>query len=468
MIIPHMHKEKPPAVSGEKIRVARSSAIAAVFLTGTKLGIGLWTGSLGILSEAAHSGLDLIAAVMTWYSVSHSDRPADEDHPYGHYKLDNISALFETLLLLLTCVWIIYEAVERLFFKTVTVEVNVFSFAVILFAIAIDFTRARSLSRVAKKTGSAALEADALHFSSDIASSTVVLIGLAFTKLGYPQADSICSLVVAALVIWVSFRLGKKAVEVLMDKVPKDHVGIARFAAMGIPGVRHVFDVRVRHSGAKHFVDLKILVDPSAPLADVHTLTDRVEQALKDAFDEVDVVVHAEPDERQPAGLTETVFRRARQAGVGVHCLQVHSTDRGMHLDMHLEWPSEETLGEAHRKATALEEELRILFPDVTIVRSHLEGPADGFHAGRRNVTEENASLVHIIRKASLRIEGILKTMDVEVLEGEDRFFVGLTCQVDASLSLNAAHTLATHVETAVYAVSPKIASVSVHTEPSS
>ena len=450
----------------EKIRVARSSVFAAVLLTGTKLGIGLWTGSLGILSEAAHSGLDLMAAVMTWYSVSHSDRPADEDHPYGHYKLDNISALFETLLLLLTCVWIIYEAIQRLFFKTVTVEVNVFSFAVILFAIAIDFTRARALSRVAKKTGSAALEADALHFSSDIASSTVVLAGLAFTMLGYPQADSICSLAVAALVIWVSIKLGKKAVEVLMDKVPKDHVGIARFAAMGIPGVRYVYDVRVRHSGAKHFVDLKILVDPSAPMADVHTLTDRVEQALKDSFDEVDSVVHAEPDERGPAGLTETVFLRARKAGVNVHSLRIYRTDRGLQMDMHLEWPSEENLGEAHQKATALEEELRLLFPDLTIVRSHMEGPADGLHGAQRDVTSEYPDLIETLRKASGNVQGIMAAQDVQVLEGDGRWFVGLTCVVNPALSLNAAHELATQVETAVHAVSPKIASVSVHTEP--
>jgi cation diffusion facilitator family transporter len=453
-------------VSNEKIRVARSSAFAAILLTGAKLVIGLWTGSLGILSEAAHSGFDLLAALMTWYSVSHSDRPADEDHPYGHYKLDNLSALFETLLLLLTCVWIIYEAIQRLFFKTVEVEVNVYSFAVILLAIGIDFTRARALSRVAKKTGSAALEADALHFSSDIASSLVVLVGLGFTLMGYPQADSICSMVVAVLVIWVSWKLGKKAVEILMDKVPRDHVGIARFAAMGIPGVRHVYDVRVRHMGVKHFVDLKILVDPLAPLADVHTLTDRVEQALRDAFDDVDAVVHAEPDERGALGMTETVFLHARKIGVGVHSLQVYRTDRGLQLDMHLEWPSEENLGEAHRKATALEEELRRWFPDLTQVRLHLEGPAKGLHGAQKDVSDRHQDLADAIRATSLEVQGIREAAEIQILEGEGRWFVGLTCRVNSALSLNAAHELATRVETAVRALSPQIVSVSIHTEP--
>ncbi|MBN2107148.1 MAG: cation transporter, partial [Deltaproteobacteria bacterium] len=258
----------------EKISIARASVFAALLLTVMKLAVGLWTGSLGILSEAAHSGLDLMAAAMTWFSVSVSDRPADATHPYGHSKIDNLSALFQTLLLLLTCIWIIYEAVQRLFFKSVEIEINIFSFGVIIIAIIIDYTRGTALARTAKKTKSAALEADALHFLSDIASSLMVLAGLAFTAWGYPRADAVCSLGVALMVIWISFRLGKKAVDALTDSAPVEQVEQVRQAALAVPGVRRAYDVRMRHAGAKQFIDLKVSLQPNLVLGAVHELTE--------------------------------------------------------------------------------------------------------------------------------------------------------------------------------------------------
>lgn len=279
----------------EKKRVAATSVAAALFLTGAKLTVGLLTGSLGILSEAAHSGLDLLAALMTWIAVSSSDRPADADHTYGHDRIDNFSALFETVLLLATCVWIIYEAVQRLFFKTVEVEVNAWSFAVILVAIAVDFGRSRALARVAKKTRSAALEADALHFSSDIGSSLVVLAGLALTHFGFPAADAIGAIGVSGFIIWISIRLGRQAVDALLDRIPVDHPELARNAALAIPSVLDVWDVRVRHAGAKHFVDLKVGIDPATPLAVAHAITEQVELAVRDVLHNADVIVHAEP-----------------------------------------------------------------------------------------------------------------------------------------------------------------------------
>ncbi len=285
----------------EKKRVAASSVVAAVFLTGTKLAVGLLTGSLGILSEAAHSGLDLVAALMTWLAVSVSDRPADRDHPYGHEKIDNLSALFETVLLLATCLWIITEAVERLFFKKVAIDVTFWSFAVIVVAMIVDFSRSRALARVARRTHSAALEADALHFSSDIGSSAVVLVGLAATRLGLPQADAIGAIGVSLFIVWVSLRLGRKAVDALLDRVPEDHTASAQRAALGVPGVREVYEVRVRHAGAKHFVDLKVALDPETSLRGAHDLTEQVERAVQQALSDADVVVHAEPGGGPPA-----------------------------------------------------------------------------------------------------------------------------------------------------------------------
>ena len=450
----------------EKIRVAQASVFAAILLTSFKLAVGIWTGSLGILSEAAHSGLDLLAALMTWFSVSYSDRPADREHPYGHHKLDNLSALFETLLLLITCFWIVYEAVQRLFFKTVEIKVNAFSFAVLLLAIVVDYTRGTALSRVAKRTRSSALEADALHFTSDIASSGVVLLGLLLTKLGYPKADPICSIGVAVLVVWISFRLGRKAVGALVDKVPGDHVERARDMVLALPGVKGVSDVRIRHSGPAHFIDLKIATDPAASFISVHELTKRVEEKLKEMFEDADVTVHAEPEDRKPRGLSETVFRLAHEADIGVHSLRIHQTRKGMQVEMHLDMPGEANLGQAHQKASALEENLKKRFPRVIKVRSHLECTLAGESLARADVTRRKGDWVSRIREAAERVDGVYKVRDIQILEGSNLWFIGLTCALSPDISLQQAHDIASRVETGIRPISPQIATINIHTEP--
>lgn len=449
-----------------KVRVARASALAAVFLTGGKLAVGLWTGSLGILAEAAHSGLDLMAALMTWFAVSRSDRPADADHPYGHHKIDNLSALFETLLLLVTCAWIIYEAVQRLFFKAVEVEVNWISFAVIIASIGIDYTRGRALSRAARLTGSAALEADALHFTSDIASSIVVLIGLALTHFGYPQADALCSVGVAVIVIWISYKLGKRAIDVLVDRVPADHVGRVTAAAGGVDGVRSVFGVRVRHAGPRHFVDLKVTQDPGATLAEAHAITEAVERAVSALFPDADVVVHAEPDAEAPRGLLETLLELAKGRGLSVHSTRLYPTEAGLQLEMHLEWAGAIALGEAHRQATALEEAIQRIHPEVVRVRSHLEACASDDPAGWRDVTASHSDLVERIRALAMGVAGVRDAREVQVLESGERLGVGLTCRMDGILSLEEAHAIASRVEKGVYTLAGAVASVAVHAEP--
>ena len=201
----------------EKRKAALSSVIAAIFLTGIKLVVGLMTGSLGILSEAAHSGLDLVAAGMTYFAVKIADKPADREHTYGHGKFENLSALFETLLLFITCGWIIYEALQRIFFHEVHIDVNFWSFAVVITAIVVDYSRSRILFKAARKYNSQALEADALHFSTDILSSAVVIVGLIGAWFGFHKADAFAALVVSGIVIWISLRLGKKTIDMLTD-----------------------------------------------------------------------------------------------------------------------------------------------------------------------------------------------------------------------------------------------------------
>jgi len=287
----------------EKRSAALTSVGAAFFLTTLKIVVGLWSGSLGILAEAAHSGLDLAAAIVTWIAVKAASKPADRSHAYGHGKVENLSALVETLLLLITCLWIGREAIHRLLADQVRVEANWWTFAVMGISILVDFTRSRMLYRVANEHRSQALEADALHFSTDVWSSAVVIVGLVGVRIAhtYPnlafllKADAIAALVVALIVIAVSGRLGYRTIEALLDASP---AGVAEQIKVRVEAMDGIFDchaVRVRHSGPHFFVDLHITLDGDLPLHTAHDVTEAVEKAVSEILPEADVTVHPEP-----------------------------------------------------------------------------------------------------------------------------------------------------------------------------
>ena len=287
----------------EKQSAALSSLLAAVGLTAFKIIVGVITRSLGILAEAAHSGLDLVAAGMTLLAVRYSDRPADRSHLYGHGKIENLSALFETVLLLATCGWIINEAVHRLASHSTAVEVIPWSFVVMLTSIAIDFSRSRMLSRAARKYHSQALEADALHFETDIWSSAVVILGLICVKVGQwrpalgflRSADAVAALGVSALVVWVSIRLGRRTIDALIDAAPPGMEEQIAAAVEAVPGVRNCHQVRVRYSGAVPFIDLHVLVDGAQSLTQAHHLTEDIEAVILRIAPRADITIHPEP-----------------------------------------------------------------------------------------------------------------------------------------------------------------------------
>jgi cation diffusion facilitator family transporter len=294
---------KLTAEDREKRSAALSSLMAAVALTTMKTIVGLLTGSLGILAEAAHSGLDLVAALMTYIAVRISGRPADRTHLYGHGKVENLSALLETLLLFVTCGWIIQEALHRLLFHKVEVEVTVWSFAVMATSIAIDYSRSRLLARTAKKYNSQALEADALHFKTDVWSSAVVIAGLACVKLGewasplgwLREADAVAALGVSVLVIWVCWQLGRRTVDALVDSAPAGMEQRILAAVSAVPGVRDCHNIRVRYSGPVLFLDLHVLVDGRQTLFEAHALTETIEGVIQQIVPHADVTVHPEP-----------------------------------------------------------------------------------------------------------------------------------------------------------------------------
>lgn len=294
----------------EKSAAARSSVIAAVGLTGLKLLVGLLSGSLGILAEAVHSGLDLVAALLTWVAVRLAGRPADADHPYGHGKFENLSALFQTLLLLGTCAWIVHEAVVRLFYERIHVEATFWAFAVMGISIVVDVSRSRLLYRMARKHHSQALEADALHFSTDIWSSAVVLLGLAGVAAAdrWPEvaflhrADPVAAMFVAGIVVWVTVRLALRSIRPLLDTAPAGMAERVAAAVEAMPGVIDCHNVRVRHAGPHVFVDAHVSVDGRQTLEEAHRLTEEIEEAIRGLLPRADVTLHPEPAPQSPPG----------------------------------------------------------------------------------------------------------------------------------------------------------------------
>ena len=287
----------------EKRSAALSSVVAAIGLTTFKVVVGVLTNSLGILAEAAHSALDLVAALMTLFAVRVSDLPADKEHNFGHGKIENLSALFETLLLLATSAWIINEAVDRLFFKKAEVTTSAWSFVVMGSSIVIDYTRSRILYRAARKYHSQALEADALHFSTDIWSSSVVILGLIGVTVGrfipgfrwMSEADAIAAMVVALIVIFISVNLGWRTIQALLDAAPKGVSDKIVKSVGRMKGIEDCHAVRIRPSGASWFVDLHVTMDGDRTLNEAHAMTEKIEKKVQELLPESDVTVHVEP-----------------------------------------------------------------------------------------------------------------------------------------------------------------------------
>jgi cation diffusion facilitator family transporter len=456
----------------EKRWVALTSVGAAILLTGTKLVVGLLTASLGILAEALHSGLDLVAAAMTLWAVRASAKPADREHPYGHGKFENLSALFETLLLLVTCVWIIWEACARLFgSEKVHVDATVWAFLVVMLSIVVDYTRSRALKRAADKYRSQALEADALHFSTDIWSSAVVFIGLLGVlfaeRLGLPwlgQADSVAALGVAVIVVLVSIRMGRKSVAELVDSVPPGlREDVARAAR--VEGVVDVTRVRVRRSGPETFAEVTLTVDPGAVLEHAHAVADRAESAVAAAIPGTDVVVHVEPGQGKPEDVIELVRRLALRHELRAHGLRIYEQDGRRALDLHLEVGAGLTVADAHAKATAFEDDLRQFLPDVARIVTHLE-PSGEAEVTRRSEAADEAQVREVLTEVA-RAGGVeCQPHDIQVKRVAGELDVSFHCAMDAQAKIGDAHLFTERVEQALRGRLPGLGRVVIHVEP--
>jgi cation diffusion facilitator family transporter len=459
----------------EKHSAALSSVLAAVFLTMLKLIVGLLTGSLGILAEAAHSGLDLVAALVTMFAVRFSDHPPDEQHLYGHGKIENLSALVETLLLLITCVWIIYEAIQRLFFETIEIEAGIWAFAVMAISIVVDVSRSQLLYRIARKHNSQALEADALHFSTDIWSSAVVIVGLFLVWLSQQlgaswawlaSADAVAALVVALIVVYVSLQLGRRAVAVLLDAAPPGLAERIATEASQVMGVQAIRAVRVRQAGPLTFADLTIAVERNASLERGHQIATAVERQIGELIGRGDVVVHVDPERHANETLPQTVSLIARRLGLRAHHIHTHKVRGHTFVDLHVEVPRDLTLAQAHKQVSQLETAIRDELPHVGEVNTHIELqdiPQESISSTESAPDEHLQTKIMAIMATVPEVHGCHNIHVHPISNGYD---VTLHCLADPDLPMAKAHHLAKQVEQVLLGQVPSISQVLVHIEP--
>jgi cation diffusion facilitator family transporter len=428
--------------------------------------VGIISGSLGILGDAAHSGFDLLAAVTTMFAIKASEKPADAEHNYGHGKFENVSALFETLLLLLTCFLIGKEAIARLFLKKVEIDVTVWSFVVMFTSIAVDFTRSRILFRAARKYHSQALEADALHFSTDILSSSVVILGLIGTKLGFPSADPIASLGVAIIVVYISFRLGKKALDVLVDRSPDSAlVADIRAAALSLGEVEEVKSLRVRDSGGKLFVDMVVGLPRLLPFERAHAMVDEIESKVRSVRDGIDVVVHAEPVKTNKETVVDEIKFAAENVESNIHEIEVFSTPKGFVVDFHMEVKDAETIESAHRKADILENAIRKQTANVDQIFIHIDKPSSSPKRATA-LSLRSADLPGKLLNYVGGKRGVVKCSNLNFTESDSGIRVAMVCQFDETFSLEDAVKMVNDLEMDIVKQFPRISRAVIHQEP--
>jgi cation diffusion facilitator family transporter len=439
-------------------RTALVSVLAACALIGLKLGTGLATGSLGLISEALHSGTDLVAALLTFFAVGVAVRPADEHHPYGHGKAEHLSALAEAAILALLSLVVAVAAVRR-FGDHPEIDAAWWAIAVVLVVIAVDASRMVLSLRVARSEASAALEANAYHFGSDLAGSTAVLAGLVLARFGHPEADAVAALFVAALVLVAAVRLIRRNVDVLMDHAPHEAEALALAAIAGLEPEVELRRLRMRHAGGRQFADVVIGVSATAGVGQGHAAADAVEDAVQRALPGSDVVVHVEPGDE--AGVRDRAHAAATAvAGVReVHNVTVVQIGNRQAISLHLKLPGDLPLEDAHEIAERVEASIRKAVPEAADVRTHLEPLADARYG--REVQRDRGAIARIVEDETGRAP-----RDLRFFTTRDGVVAHLTLEVDGSLALAEAHARASRVEERIRREQPDIDDVIVHTEP--
>ena len=461
---------------------ALASVGAALVLVSLKIFLTVVTGSLGVLSAALDSSLDLVAAVITYLSVRVSDRPADADHTYGHGKVENFAAFAQTGLLLLTALYVIWEAVQRLFFREVHVQPSLLAIGILMVAMGIDVVLSRALTRVAREYSSEALEADALQFSTNVWSTLVVILGIAAVWVGertgvawLRYADPLAALAVAAVVIWVASQLGRRTLDALLDAAPRGLQQRVAHAVEEMDGVLATERVRVRRAGNRHFVDVTISVPRAASFEQVHAISDAVERRVGEIVP-ADVMVHMEPRAQPGEHLFDAIRAAAQRHGLAIHELSANELDAHLFIELHLEVDEQLSLREAHRRATVLEEEIRQLSslgpgsgPRNAVINIHIEPLGTHIASGEQAVVEMRdlaQDVENFVNDLRQDFHELADCHEVRVRQVERKILVSCHCTMDGNLPITVIHDVTGALEDRVREKFPQIARVTIHPEP--
>lgn len=458
----HLHSH---SFSKQKNSVALSSVFASFFLTALKIIVGVLTGSLGIISEAAHSALDFVAALMTYIAVKLGDKPADEKHPYGHGKVESVSAFLEVILLFITAIWVIYEAIHRLLYKSVEVKATWYAMVVVVISIIIDISRSRALKKTAKKTRSQALEADALHFSSDIWSSAAVLLGLICVRFGFGEADAIAALGVAIFVIAAGYKLGRRTLEVLVDTAPAGLSERVEKIAEKIEGVVSVKKIMIKPAGAVAFADIEVNVSRKLSQEKAQQIAEEVEDVVEKEFHEVDATAKAYPLSLSSESIIERIRLTALNQNLEVHDVAVQSLKKKKFVSFDLEVAADLTIGEAHRLASSLEEKVKADLGGEVEINTHIEPAQANIVLGEELPVAKQKNLRGEIEDVIKKMPAVSQVHGIKIRQTAEGVFVSLHCNFKAETPLLIVHEAAARLEFLIREIRPEIKRVVVHTE---
>ena len=471
-----VHLTQPPldraGVSAEKRRVALLSMAAAAAMTLLKIGAGLLSGSLGVLSDAAHSGLDLAGSALTFFSVRVSDKPADEDHTYGHGKVENLSAFAEAGLMAVSCAWIIWKAVERIFFHAVELHHSLWPAAVLLVSIGVDFWRSRQLRAVARKTGSPALATDAFHFASDIWASLAVLTGLGATWLGerfgiawLRYADPLAAVVVSSMILRMTVRLGREAVDALVDETPAETRRQLIREVQKVRGVLAVEQARARRAGAGYFADLTLALPRRSTFEHTGELVEAATAAVHRVLPGADVVIRTVPRQTRAESIFDRVRAVAARNNVSVHELSIQSHHGRLRVELHVEIEENMRLRDAHGFVSGLEAEILRDIPEIDAVLTHIESEPATIEQPRE-VAGEDRRIELALRAAAADFREIADVHAVAVSHTGEHISVACHCTLPDELPMRRVHEIITALEDRFKLECPEVYRVTIHPEP--
>ncbi len=458
--------------TAEKRRVSRNSMAAAAVMTVLKLAAGILSGSLGVLSDAAHSALDLAGAALTFFSVRVSDKPADEDHPYGHGKIENLSALAESGLMGISCAWIIWEAVRRIAYHDVELHHSIWPVAVVVGSICVDYWRSRQLRAVAERTGSPALATDAWHFASDIWASVAVLLGLALSWAGrraglawMEYADPVAAILISMMILRMTWHLAHDAAGALTDEISVETRERMVRQVEQVPGVLAVEQARVRRSGAGYFADLTLALPRRSTFEHTGGLVQAATEAVRRELPRADVVIHTVPRHTRAESIFDRVRAVAASNNISVHDLSVQSHQGRLRVEQHVELDENLSLLAAHDFVSGIEAQILRAVPEIDSVVTHIESEPATIEQPEE-VVEADRRIEQCLRAAAAEFPEVVDVHEILVGRTGEHIALACHCTLPDDLNLQRVHEVITALEDRFKLICPEVQRVTIHPEP--